>query len=81
MKQETDIKFFLSVIFSLVGVICLLGAFIFNTNNSAMKEDLIEIKGHTSKIPSLAAEVKDHERRITRLEDKRANKSFNMAVK
>ena len=79
MKQEpTDTKFFLSLIFSLIGVICLLGAFIFNANNSVVQNDIREIKANTSKMPTLIAKVEDHERRITRLEDK---KSFNMAVK
>ena len=79
MKPEpTDTKFFLSLIFSLIGVICLLGAFIFNSNNSVVQNDIKEIKSNTSKMPTLIAKVEDHERRITRLEDK---KSFNMAVK
>lgn len=82
MKQDqVDIKFFLSVIFSLIGVICLLGAFIFNYSNSAIKEDIMEIKGHTSKIPNLTAKVADHERRITRLESKTSQSNFDIAIK
>jgi len=80
-KQETDTKFFLSLIFSLIGVICLLGAFIFNSNNSALQSDIKEIKGHTSKLPNLTAKVEDNTRRITRLENDRVKKTFNMAVK
>ena len=80
-KQETDTKFFLSLIFSLIGVICLLGAFIFNSNNSVLQSDIREIKANTSTIPTMTAKIEDHERRITRLENDRTKKTFNMAVK